>query len=728
MPRTGAAVLLISLLGAGWCTAAAESPLDRWHVFGSNTLRASYYDTRGLAAASPYPFTGDMYYDELNLYFMRQDSPYDFWRGEFSGLYNIADDYRSDENGPVPERINLTRESGSAALPYRLELGDHFAYLSYLTLQRSLKGLRWELQPPSTVDGRRHSIVFISGLDQHNWRDLAVRDDYTNAFSWLLEDVRLGAFGVNLTQNFRGGSPTLGTLDRNQFVVSLVGEKPFRLGDQDLVLEGEWARFSGDHDGSTDAPSGQGVSDTGAFLQLSGLSRSLPWDYQLRLQYYGRDFRPRGGVITPDRRSVEGFSGWRFDSGVLMRLRAQYFEDAAESANPLDTRTAGVNFAGPLLAPWWPEVSGSLDLFVQEVEDRSRTIDQFSQTFNLNLSKPLPAGWTGHLGLFLQNIDDSGLANADRRTGELRLAADHGFRIGDVDGYISPGVVLRALRRGGNDSNDVNPTLAMQLMRGPHTLRADYGYLAQNRLPLGSIDVQTHLLNLDYSYARRRHVLGLEANLFARSPEPGASTDAYRVSVFWTYHFDKPPAAVAAPLPATLAAAPATAPALDLAALAPGLERTAAEALLAEGRVPAGAPVGGFTVMEYPWLREIMQRQRLVLEYRADVLERAAVIIDFEPVGDPETARQTFERIRQQLIRRYGNPLRSYDDGEFGPDFARAVNEQRLLRLSEWQLADGSLLRFGMPRRLDGQVRMEIHHARSFPPPGESRWSLEPIR
>ncbi|MCC6144255.1 MAG: hypothetical protein IT368_10660 [Candidatus Hydrogenedentes bacterium] len=718
----------LAILQFCWCgSVSADSFLDEWHVFGSNTLRASNYDAHGLKAASPYPFEGGMYYDEFNLHFMRRDTPYDFWRGEISGVLNPNDDYRSVKTGFVPERINLTRENGSSSLPYRVELGDHFAHLSYLTLQRSLKGVRWELQPVSAVEGRNHSFVFISGLNEPNWRDVSRRDDYTNAVSWLMQDQGLGTYGVNIAQNYRRGSNLLGTLGRNQVVMSLVGEKSFRLGGMNTVLEGELARFAGDHNGITGPASGQGTRDSGAFVQWSGLGLRSPWDYQLRYQRYGQHFQPRSGIITPDQRSLEGFTSWRFDAGVLMRFRAQKFRNFVESANPLDTRTLGVNFAGPLLWRWWPDAMGSLDYFSQRRWDRTSAVDQNMRNFDLNLSKPLSNGWIGRLGLLVQNIDDMTAAAADRYTRELRLSAGHNFRLGGFDGYVTPGMMLRSVRRGGNASNDIEPTLSVQLFQGPHAMRADIGSLTLNRLTPAGIDTKTYRANFGYTYSRHEHILGVEANLFGRGQSPGASTDAHRISVFWTFNFDKPPAAGTAALPVARVAA-GTGLRLDLVALSPGLRRTEVEKLLADEGIGRGTQAGGFIVFEHPLQRDILQRQRLALEFVADTLDRSALVIEFGTVGSSDTNQQIFERIRQLLIRQLGNPGRTYDKGEFGPDFPNSVNAQQLIRLTEWMLPDGSTVRFGIPRRLDGEVRMEIQHARKFPPPTDTRWSVESVR
>ena len=197
--------------------------MDDWYIFGANTMRSSLYGAEGLGAASPYPFEGGMFYDEFNVYLSKQNSRYDTWRGEVSGVINADDEYRSSNNGIVPELLNFTRENGEGNLPYRVEVGDHFAYYSYLTLQRSLKGAQVELQPWPGSPGRRHSFIMTAGADEGNWRDLTFKDNFTTAVSWLTQDDVFGALSFNLVHNFKDNNNKLGTLQRNQLVYSVAG-------------------------------------------------------------------------------------------------------------------------------------------------------------------------------------------------------------------------------------------------------------------------------------------------------------------------------------------------------------------------------------------------------------------------------------------------------------------------------------------------------------------------
>ncbi len=729
-PLLATAALLASLPSSSPLAAeASPSILPDWRLSGSNTARASWYDAAGLASAGPYPFEGPMAFDEFNLYFDQRRSRYDLIRGEVSGVVNADDGYRSSFNGMVPERLNFTRENGEGGLPYRLEVGDYFAYYSYLTLQRSLKGVQLELQPVTDAAGRRHSIIITSGADEPDWRGLTLKDDYSNGISWLIQDPEQGSLNLNLVYNHRDGASSKSTLDRDQYVFSIAAEKAFALWRQNLNLEVEGARFIGDHNGLSGAASGRSKHDTGLFAELTGFDRSMPLDYRLRYERYGQNFRPRGAVVTPDRASYEAHAGWRFTNGLRARARVQVFDDALETANTLRTRTYGLNLSGPMLQALWRGVSGTVDAYLQNRNSDTGSTDTLSQTLNASLSKSLPHDWNGRAAWFYQHLNDQTATNADRLTNQLSISADHPIRIGGFEGLITPGVNLRTLRNGGNYSNDVTPSLALSLHRGPHALRVDYASQIQHRrLALSGPDIDTHTLNLDYRYTRGASVFGIEANAFNRNPDPGQHTNAYRVSLTWTYNFDRPPLRLArAARPPAPSPGPGVTIRIDPYALAPGLPRAAVMRALATAGISGASRQGAYLVYEYPLFNRILKRQRLGLRFMAGSLADSVLIIDFDDVGDRDSVKQTYERVRQELLRRYGPATRTYEQGRFTAGFVDDVNRQRLIRLVEWETPSG-ILRFGIPRRLDGQVRMEIRHARRLPRPGETLWSVEAIR
>lgn len=722
-------VAIAAVLAASWSVVVlAADPLANLHYYGANTLRFSHYEASGDNALGPYPFQGPMLFDEFNLYADHENSDYDRWRAEVSGVANVDDNYRALDNGLVPERLNFTRENGDVGLPYRLEAGDYFAYYSYLTLQRSLKGVQLELQPQSVNPDRYYSVVLSAGAQEPNWRDLNPEDNFSTGASLLMSDRVFGSFNLNLVHNYRDNAHRLNTLDRSQLVVSLAGEKDFQLYRQSLLLEGEFAHFSGDHDGRTGARSGQDRSENGYFVQLSGRSTAHPLDYRFRVEQYGQDFRPNGAIVSVDRRSMEAHTGWRFDSGLRLRGRAQVFEDGYETTNTRRTRTFGANLSGPILGHWVSGLTLRADSFVQISDDDQGLFGQHSKNLDVSLTAPLGAGWTGRASTFLQNLDDKVSPAGDRHTRQLALSADHGFELAGFSGLLTPGVLVRTLRRGISHSTDIFPTLAVSAFRGPHSLRFNYGSQYQNRkFTVSGADIHTQTVNADYRYTRGQHQFGVEGNFFNRDPAPGENTDAWRMSLFWTMSFDHVPADSHVDTALTPLAEDAGIDGLPLYALPAGSERNAVLAEVDAAGVGGGSDVAGFTVYEYPLLGEVFQRQRLALRFAGDTLTDSVLIIDFDDIGNRDSVAQTFERVREVLIRRFGAPARTFEEGDISATLAADVNGQRVIRVVEWRTA-GGVLRFGIPRRLDGQVRMEIRHARTLPPPRDTLWSVEELR
>lgn len=719
--RTG--VLCAALLLAA--QRAFADPLDAWHIFGSNTARFEHYEVKGDRAGSPYQFEGPQGFDEFNVNLIRRDSPWDLWRIQLYGVANWSD-YRSQDRGLVPERLNLFRENGAALIPYRAELGDYFGFLSFRTLQRSLKGTQVELQPFSDDAERKHSVIFLTGANQASWRHFDPLDDYSNAISWLVEDARLGRYGVNVVHNHRAEQPSLGQLERNQVVASLAGEGEVPWGAQRFKLEGELAGFFGDHDGVSGATSGQDTSDTGVFVQLSRRAQD-PLTWRLRFERYGQDFRPNGAVVTPDRRSGEAHLGWRFASGLAFRARAQTFRDGLESANPTDTHTVGLNLTGPFFKERAAGFTGAIDTFVQDQEQRTPGLDRRLYTASVDLSKPL-AAWTGRLGVFLQKIDDF-TASPDTTTQQYTVSADRAFELLGARGVVTPGLVYRRVIGGAPATRDWGPTLALSLARGRHAVRTNLSLLYQNPQPAGAPDVTTGTAALDYRYVVGQHTFGVEANYIDRVLLRGADTTSFRVSAFWTYTFDRPPRLEAARRPIMGARVPresARGPGLLL-HVPPGISLEDAVARLTAVGITGGVRQPGAIVYEARLLEEIDQRQRLALVHQADAVTVAALIVDFDDVGNRDTVLQNFERVRRALLERFGNAAFVLQEGDFSASFAADVNSGRFVRLMEWPTESG-WVRLGIPRRLDQQVRIEVQHARRFPPPGERLWSVEAVR
>lgn len=726
--------LALAVLASGAGAAWADGLLDDWEIRGSNTLRLETYEVRGDPLAGPYRFTGGQHYDEFNLNLSRSFSPYDTVRAQ---LYGVANDsaYRAPDQGFVPERVNVTREKGDSAIPYRFEAGDYFAYFSFRTLQRSLKGAQIELQPTSDASGLRQSVLLVAGANQPNWRHVQAGDDWTNGISWLVESGAQTRFSANLLRNSRQAEPVLGKLDRSQTVASVTGDHAWQWSAQRLRLEGELAGLRGDHDGSLDASgaitpaSGLNRRGTGAFLQFAGQAATGPLDYRLRFERYDRDFRPAGAVIAPDRRSGEAHLGWRFTDGLALRGRAQQFIDALESGNQLKTDTYGINLSGPFLAGSVSGLSGSVDLFRQDLNKHDASIDRATWNLNANFAKPLTGNWVGNLGLFRQQVDERVAGANDVRSTQLQLGAAHTFNSGGWAGSFTPGITLRRVSGGPSAVEELSPALAFALNRNAHSVSASYGYQKLQPDLAGLATIEVNALRLDYRHTAGSDIFGVEASAYDRHVTIGQFNDTYRLSLFWTHSFDRPaqsaarPAALAAPdaqdaLPRDIGA---------LIAIAPGAWFDAALGRLDAAGFRGSVRQGDMVVFEQRLLDGIEQRQRFALVGEAGRVSRAGLAIGIDDPNNAQAVAQTYERVRKVLLDRLGSPTFTFEEGAIGATFVADLNAGRVIRTMDWQLESGRL-RLGIPRRLDGQVRIEIQHAARFGTPRDTLWSIEELR
>lgn len=718
---------------------AQEAPAslwEGWQIYGSNTARYEGYSLGGDRTASPYPYSGSHMFDEFDATFSRQFSPYKRLRGQFFGLVNDSD-YRQVDDGFVPERMNVQFENGETAIPYRVEAGDVFTNLSYRTLQRSLKGGQVELQPDFGNGQRRHSFLLFSGAQQPYWRHFDTSEDLYSGGSWLIEDANLGRLSLNSVHNYRDAQvfAVPGGEDAQNWLGSVAFQTPFTFATQRFTFEGEVSNFAGDYGALATQ---QDRYELGYFGQLSGLGTGItqPLDYRLRFEQYGADYRPNGAVITADRRSEEFHAGWRFDNGLRLRGRAQFYQDNFDSFNERETGVVGAGLAGPVAFFGMQGMSANLDVFRQETYDDARSIDFAADTANLSLSTPFSELVTGQADFFFQVLDDKTGTNRDRITKQVGLSIVRAFTLGEWAGSIAPGVVLRDIDGSFDDAVELQPTLALDISNGTHAVTASYGYLVQNRLTTATADVGTQTLGLDYRYLMDTSEFGVYANLYERDLDLGTDTDAERVGVYWTYRFDNQAPAmqpgvayaedgvqVTAPVLTLSGAASTEANAALLTAFTPGMPLAGAQATASRAGLGQSTRIGQVQMYETRLLSDVPQRQRLVLDPRDGVLGRAVLIVDLDDTSSAGNVEETYSRVRDSLIAAYGKPATVYDEGAFGMNPVADIAANRVTRVTEWQTPSGRL-RLGIPRRVDSAVRLEVHHARSFPGPRDGRWGI----
>ena len=103
------------------------------------------------------------------------------------------------------------------------------------------------------------------------------------------------------------------------------------------------------------------------------------------------------------------------------------------------------------------------------------------------------------------------------------------------------------------------------------------------------------------------------------------------------------------------------------------------------------------------------------------------MIVDIADTGNARAVERLYGRVLSILAKRYGSPS-PFELGRFAASVVQDVNAGRLIRIADWRLAGGGVMRVGIPQRLDRRVRIEVQVGSSFPSPRVTRWSFELVR
>lgn len=516
---------LLLLHGAGLALPSAAA----WQLTGSNTLRVESYHVDGDKRYSPYAREGTFVYNDIDLSLFGSSTPGQTWRFDFAGILTDSP-YRSAHSGLVPEVLRVSYDNTTAAVPFRLDLGDQNVRFSELTLSRTLKAARLTLRPDSGVDGRSYWASAVLGSDGQQWRDFDPTADLYRGFSIGLQDQRLGSYSLNVVHNSREGSGSQAGAE--QWTASLTAQRGLAVAGQHLNLRGELAYFHGD------SPDGRSDSGLGYYFQLDGKSgQSRPLDYRLRYDRYSSGFQPNGSAAPADSEAILAEGSWRFRQDAQVRGRLQRSRTGISTADPVVTDSAGLSVMGPLLPGQPQKLVGQLDLSVQIRESESNHVDMLAKSVQGSITVNHSPRQQSRVSGSMATIDDLNHPGVERVTRQVAAGHTAKLKVRGLDLTVTPGVSITEIQTQDSEIT-MGPTLAIAAANERQRLLLEVGQSELNATDPAD-DVEQTRVSLKYEVRRGRHSFGLDLDRTLREPSEGEGTDAWRAGMYWRYDLGK---------------------------------------------------------------------------------------------------------------------------------------------------------------------------------------------
>lgn len=506
-----------------------------WQLNGANTLRVDSYNVRGDRRYSPYAQEGLFFSNDLELNLSGSNTPGQNWRFDFGGTITDSP-YRSQHAGLVPEILRLSYDNTTAALPFRLDLGDQNVQFSELTLNRTLKAGRLTLRPNSGIDGRSYWASAVVGSDGQQWRNFDPSANLYQGLSLGMQDQRLGSYGFNLVHHSQEANGALPGF--NQWTASLTGQRQFDVAGQDLNLRSELAYFHGAAFATRHlAPGQRSSSGVGYYAQLDGKSQTQPLDYRLRYDRYSSEFRPSGSDAPADSEAMLAEGGVQVRPDMQLRGRIQRSRTHLSSPDPIVTDSAGLNLSGSLLRGQPQRLIGQLNLSVQTRESESSHVDLLAKTAEGSLAINHSPRHQTRLSGSVATVDDLNHPGVERTTRQFSAGHTAKLQVRGLDLTITPGISVTEIDTEDSELS-LGPTLALSAASDRERVVLEIGQSAL-KADDPEDDVEHSRISFKYELQHGQHSFGFDIDRTLREPAASEATDSWRAGMYWRYDLGK---------------------------------------------------------------------------------------------------------------------------------------------------------------------------------------------
>jgi len=679
---------------------------------GQNTFTLEHYDVDGDLSRGIYPYEGWHRYDDLSLNFSGsglffENSPYETMRG-----YLQASSNHSEYRGQHASNLNSAAvhyENGEFSLPVRLDVGDFFASQSRRTLQRGLKGFQFEFQPRNLPSSQ--SIQLFWGRNAENYDAFFDQEkDYYFGGSWLIDTAKAGAFALTTVSYDTGEKQENGSNLGNENVTSLAWEKSFNAVSFNNTLEAEFAYLSGENILNKD------LNGHSEFIHLNGFG-DLGKNYLVSYERNNKEFTPKGAALSPDRDTLDIQWGQYFYKRMNLLLRGQRYRDALSTYNKQTTKLYGVNIVGLPFRKY--PVNVNADLSFREFGNEADTLDQDFLSFNLNLAMPVNQQWRNRIAYQWQEQDNQVVGDVSHRQ-FISLGADYSAHLRGWETVLSPSLnYSEDLDARDEVASNLSLGLVFNARNNGHSLLVSHQRMQFKSDASQGVDSDITQSRIQWRSEWQAHTLGIDLDWYAYDRDIEAVVDSYKMSFAWTYKFQKPKS-VNLPIIRKIHTINEFSLIDDL-KLNQFYDRSLSTELNNAGWRNAGQS-GAYDMFEGQLISSISNRQILALEKSISAITSANVLIEFS-VNDAASIEREYIALLDALLKLYGAPIRERSVGAFDKNWRLQLNDNKLIRIVEWQ-TDSGILRFGIPKPKVGDIRMEMQLKPNHSSLNDSDWGI----
>jgi hypothetical protein len=343
------------------------------------------------------------------------------------------------------------------------------------------------------------------------------------------------------------------------------------------------------------------------------------------------------------------------------------------------------------------------DFSFRELGNEDDTLDQDFLSFNLNLAMPVNQQWRNRIAYQWQEQDNQASGDVSHRQ-FVSVGADYSDELQGWKTVFSPSInYAEDLDASDEVASNLSLGLVFNANRNGHSLLVSHQRIQFKSEASQGVDSDIAQSRIQWRSQWQAHTLGIDFDWYDFDRELENEVNSYKMSFSWTYKFQKPKSLKQAIVREIQA--------LDNFSLIDDLklnqfyDDSLNTALNSAGWRSAGQS-GAYDLFEGQLIASISNRQVLALEKSSSAITSANVLIEFTGSSTASVERE-YNDMLDEFLKIYGAPIRERSVGVFDTNWRLRLNDNKLIRIVEWQTENG-ILRFGIPRPKVGDIRMEM--------------------